>query len=51
MKEWMDFIMNALRGRVSSDFDELVHQTNFFYRTRHFVPPSIEISYATIRNL
>ena len=28
MKEWMDFIMNALRGQVSSDLDELVHRTD-----------------------
>ena len=26
MKEMMDLIMNALRGRVSSDLDELVHR-------------------------
>ena len=26
MKKRMDFMMNALRGRVSSDLDELVHQ-------------------------
>ena len=26
MKEWMDFIMNAFRGWVSSDLDELVHR-------------------------
>ena len=25
MKEWMDFMMNALRGQVSSDLDDLVH--------------------------
>ena len=25
MKERMDFMMNALRGRVSSDLDDLVH--------------------------
>ena len=25
MKEMMDFMMNALKGRVSSDLDELVH--------------------------
>ena len=25
MKEWMDFMMNCLRGRVSSDLDDLVH--------------------------
>ena len=26
VKEWMDFMMNALRGWVSSDLDELVHR-------------------------
>ena len=26
MKERMDFMMNALRGWVSNDFNELVHQ-------------------------
>ena len=26
MKERMDFMMNALRGRVSSDLDDLVHR-------------------------
>ena len=25
MKERMDFMMNALKGRVSSDLDDLVH--------------------------
>ena len=24
MKEWMDLMMNALKGRVSSDLDDLV---------------------------
>ena len=28
MKEQMDFMMNALRGRVSSDLDDLVHRTD-----------------------
>ena len=28
IKERMDFMMNALRGRVSSDLDKLVHQIN-----------------------
>ena len=28
MKECMDFMMNALRGWVSSDLDELVHRTD-----------------------
>ena len=28
MKERMTFMMNALKGRVSSDLDELVHQTD-----------------------
>ena len=28
MKEWMDFMMNALKGWVSSDLDDLVHRIN-----------------------
>ena len=28
MKERMDFMMNTLRGRVSSDLDDLVHQSD-----------------------
>ena len=28
MKEWMDFMMNALKGRVSSNLDDLVHRTD-----------------------
>ena len=28
MKEQMDFMMNAFRGRVSSDLDDLVHRTD-----------------------
>ena len=28
MKEWMDFMMNALRRRVSSNLDDLVHRTD-----------------------
>jgi len=28
MKERMDFMMNAFKGRLSNDLDELVHQTD-----------------------
>ena len=28
MKERMDFMMNTLRGRVSNDLDDLVHQSD-----------------------
>ena len=28
MKEQMDFMMNAFRGRVSTDLDDLVHRTD-----------------------
>ena len=28
MKERMDFMMNALKGRVSNDLNEQVHKTN-----------------------
>ena len=33
MKEWMDFMMNTLRGRVSSSFDDLVHQFDLPFTT------------------
>ena len=33
MKDWMDFIMNALKGWVLSDLNELVHQTNSPFTT------------------
>ena len=31
MKEWMDFMMNALKGRVSSDLDDLVHRIDSLF--------------------
>ena len=33
MKEWMDFMMNALRGQVSSDLNDLVHRTDSPFTT------------------
>ena len=33
MKELMNFMMNALRGRVSSDLDDLVHRTDSPFTT------------------
>ena len=33
MREQMDLMMNALRGRVSSDLDDLVHQTDSPFTT------------------
>ena len=33
MREWMDLMMNALRGRVSSDLDDLVYRTNSPFTT------------------
>ena len=33
MKERMDFMMNTLRGQVSLDLDELVHQTDSPFTT------------------
>ena len=33
MKEWMDFMMNALKGWVSNDLDELVHQMDSPFTT------------------
>ena len=31
MKERMDLMMNALKGRVSSDLDDLVHWTDLLF--------------------
>ena len=50
MKEWMDFMMNTLRGKVSSDLDDLVHRidspftmpVNSFPLTQKFRMPQIE---------
>ena len=33
MKEQMDFMMNALGGRVSSELDDLVHRTDSPFTT------------------
>ena len=33
MKERMDLMMNALKGRVSNDLDDLVHRTNSSFTT------------------
>jgi len=33
MKEQMNFMMNALKGRVSSDLDDLVHRTDSPFTT------------------
>ena len=50
MKERMDFMMNTLRGRVSSDLDDLVHQSDSpftasvtsFPRPPKFCMPQVE---------
>ena len=50
MREWMDLMMNALRGRVSSDLDDLVYRTdspfttsiNSFPRSLKFCMPQVE---------
>ena len=33
MKEWMDLMMNALKGQVSNDLDDLVYRTNSPFTT------------------
>ena len=33
MKERMDLMMNAFKGQVSNDLDDLVHQTNSPFTT------------------
>ena len=48
MKERMDFMMNALKGRVSSDHDDLVHRIDSPFTTsvNSFpLPPKFRMSY------
>ena len=50
IRERMDFMMNALKGRVSSDLDDLVHRTdspftmsiNSFPLPQKFCMPQVE---------
>ena len=47
MKERMDFMMNVLRGQVSNDLDELVHQTDSPFTasvTSFPLPPKFRMS-------
>ena len=47
MKEQMDFMINALKGRVSNDLDDLVHQTDspFIMSVNSFpLPPKFRMS-------
>ena len=47
MKEQMDVMMNALKGRVSSDLDDLVHRTDSpFTASSQLLPPSTKVPYA-----
>ena len=47
MKEQMEVMMNALKGRVSSDLDDLVNRTDspVHYR-RQLFPPTAQVSHA-----
>ena len=47
MREWMDLMMNALRGQVSSDFNDLVRRTDslFTISVNSFpLPPKFRMS-------
>ena len=47
MKEQMDIMMNTLKGRVSSDLDDLVHRNRLaVHRVRQLLPPSTKVPYA-----
>ena len=47
MKEQMDIMMNTLKGRVSSDLDDLVHRNRLaVHRVRQLLFPSTKVSYA-----
>ena len=43
MKEQMEVMMNAFKGRVSSDLDDLENKTNSPFTLRQFLSPATEI--------
>ena len=50
MKEQMEVMMNALKGRVSSDLDDLVNRTDSpftAHRTSQLLSPATEVPNAT----
>ena len=50
MKEQMEVMMNALKGRVSSDLDDLVNHTDsLVHYRRQLFPPTAQVSYAAHR--
>ena len=50
MKEQMEVMMNALKGRVSSDLDDLVNRTDsLIHYRRQLFPPTTQVSYAAHR--
>ena len=53
IKERMDFMMNALRGRVSSDLGDLVHRTDLPFTasvTSFPFPPKFRMPYLETYN-
>ena len=47
MKEQMEVMMNALKGRVSSDLDDLVNRTGLaIHYTSQLLSPATEVSNA-----
>ena len=51
IREWMDLMMNALRGQVSSDLDDLVHRTDSPFTTSvNSFPLSLKFRIPQIEN-
>ena len=48
MKEQMDFMMNALRGRVFSDLDDLVHRIDSPF-TASITPFSLPLKFRMLQ--
>ena len=50
MKKQMEVMMNALKGRVSSDLDNLVNRTDsLIHYRRQLFPPAAQVSHAAHR--
>ena len=49
MKEQMEIMMNALKGRMSNDLDDLVNRTDSVHCLCQLLPPVAQVPHATYR--
>ena len=49
IKEQMEIMMNALKGRMSNDLDDLVNRTDSVHCLCQLLPPVAQVPHATYR--